>query len=87
MSRFLFYLEYDGKRTLSNTYETPVDEVHADGVLSAISLFAAKNGLKKEENESLENGNFRVFYIKKGLFGRSKEVVYFVKQDDSEFDS
>lgn len=53
MSRFLFYLEYDGKRTVSNTYEAPVDVVQADGVLGAISLFAEKNKLKKVRNEGL----------------------------------
>ncbi|MFT8312356.1 MAG: hypothetical protein ABF629_14440 [Sporolactobacillus sp.] len=84
MGRFLFYLEYDGKRTVSNTYESPVDVVHADGVLGAVSAFAEKNKLKKVRNESLENGNYRAFFIKKAYFGRSREIVYFIQQAVSE---
>lgn len=84
MSRFLFYLEYDGRRTVSNTYETPVDVIHADGVLGAISLFAEKNKLSKEKNEGLENGNYRAFYVKKTPFHRSREIVYFIQEADHE---
>jgi hypothetical protein len=84
MSRFLFYLEYDGKRTVSNTYDAPVDVVQADGVLGAISLFAEKNKLKKVKNESLEKSNYRAFFIKKAHFGRSRELVYFIQQDATE---
>lgn len=81
MSTFNFYLEYDGKRSLSNPYGTPIDQIEADGVNGASNRFAEKNHLKKLDVDELSADEFRIYYESRRFLGRSKDIIYYVKKD------
>jgi hypothetical protein len=79
VNHYSFYLEYDGRRTLAGTYEDPTDVVHVEGVLSAINTFTSTHKLKKALNESLSNGDYRAYFVKKPFLGAAREFIYYIK--------
>ncbi|MCO7177085.1 hypothetical protein ACFP7A_13940 [Sporolactobacillus kofuensis] len=81
MEQYCFYLEYDGKRTVSHSYESPAAVINSEGIRNAIHSFAEKNSLKVDSQESLTDGNYRVFFVKRSLFGGGREFVYYVKHE------
>ncbi|GEB77507.1 hypothetical protein [Sporolactobacillus inulinus] len=83
MLQFSFYLEYDGRRTVS-TYDAPTEVIRANGLLEALSLFAEKRKLKKAGSETLENGQVRAYFVQKKLFSAPREYVYMVREANKE---
>lgn len=81
MNMFDFYLEYDGKRGLSNPYGTPIDQIEADGIKSASNRFAEKNHLRKIDMDELSTDEFRVYYESKHLFQGAKDIIYYIKRN------
>jgi hypothetical protein len=79
VNHYSFYLEYDGRRTLAGTYEDPTDVIPAEGVLSAINTFASTYKLRKASNETLSNGDYRAYLVKKSFLGAAREFIYYIK--------
>lgn len=82
MPIFKFFLEWDGKKTLTNPYEYPADTIYAGGAASAVNAFAAKNKLKNIGYDSLEHEGYRGFFEKKNFFGKSRELIYFISCEE-----
>ncbi|EST12770.1 hypothetical protein [Sporolactobacillus laevolacticus] len=80
MNTYQFYIEYDGRRTVSSAYETPIETVIADTIDQAAGKFAEKNKLKNVKVDHLDEGDYRVFLEKKNLLGKTRELVYFVRE-------
>ena len=79
MNKYLFYCEFDGRKTLSNPYAHPTDTIHSDGISSAIKKFSKKNKLKQTGYDTLKENEYRVFFNKRVMFGESRELIYYVQ--------
>lgn len=79
MYTYQFYIEYDGRRTVSHAYESPIETIVADAIDQAVGRFAEKNKLRKVKVDHLDEGDYRVFFEKKNLFGNHREFIYFVR--------
>ncbi|RYM05489.1 hypothetical protein EWH99_05750 [Sporolactobacillus sp. THM7-7] len=79
MKKYTFYIEYDGKRTISNSYDSPIDTIVADEAAIAVSRFAAKNKIKQISVDSLNGDEFRAFFVNRSLFGKSRELIYYIR--------
>ncbi|MCI1857410.1 MAG: DUF1995 family protein [Sporolactobacillus sp.] len=75
---FTFYLEHDGRKTVTDPYDVPVDEIRADGIAGALKRFADKHKLKQLSFDALEGGDYRAFYERKRFFASSWELVYYI---------
>ncbi|TCP24932.1 hypothetical protein EV207_12235 [Scopulibacillus darangshiensis] len=82
MGKYTFYLEYDGKRTVSGERSRPEGTIPAGGISQAAKSFAKGRGLKPSDYDRLADSGYRVFYKAKKMFGKSKEVIYYVESDE-----
>jgi hypothetical protein len=75
MENFEFYLEFDGKQTIT-AYEKAASTVQAGTVKTAVKTFAKRQGLRVNGWESLitGDGGYRAYYIGK----RRRELIYYV---------
>jgi hypothetical protein len=75
MENFEFYLEFDGKQTIT-AYEKAVGSVRAGTVKTAVKTFAKRQGLRTNGWEALitGDGGYRAYYIGK----RRRELIYYV---------
>lgn len=78
MYTYQFYLEYDGRKTVSHAYDMPFETLVADSIDHAARQFAEKNNVKKAELDQLDEKDYRIFFEKKSLLGKLHELVYFV---------
>ncbi|SFG94800.1 hypothetical protein [Sporolactobacillus nakayamae] len=79
MNTYLFYIEYDGRKTVSHGYDVPVETMVADSINHAARQFAEKNKVKKVKLDQLDEKDYRVFFEKKSLLVKPQELVYFVQ--------
>lgn len=84
MAVFGFYLEYDGKKTLSNPYERPADSIHSDSFIGAVNKFAASNRLKAIGQDVLDTGDYRAFFESRAFLRKSRELIYYIKPEGDE---
>lgn len=77
MFDYEFYLEFDGERSIAQTYQIPQDTVVERTIDRAAKKFAKRKKMKYIDHESLagEDGTYRVYFEKK-----RKEYVFFVRQ-------
>lgn len=80
MNTYQFYIEYDGRKTVSHAYEMPIETIIADVIDHAVNKFAAKNKLKNVKVDHLDEGDYRVFLEKRNVLGKARELVYFVRE-------
>ncbi|MDN3954737.1 hypothetical protein [Sporolactobacillus laevolacticus] len=78
MNTYQFYIEYDGRKTVSHAYEMPIETIIADVIDHAVNKFAVKNKLKNVKVDHLDEGDYRVFLEKRNVLGKARELVYFV---------
>ncbi|MCQ2009532.1 hypothetical protein NOM01_05905 [Sporolactobacillus sp. STSJ-5] len=79
MNTYQFYMEYDGRKTVSHGYDVPVETMVADSIDQAARHFAEKNKVKEVKRDQLAEKDYRIFFEKKSLFGKLQELVYFVR--------
>lgn len=83
MNHFIFYVEFDGKRNITETFSRPSSTIIAPDIRSAAEKYATKNRLKSIECEPLDNGDYRVYFSDKKWLGRRSEYIYYVKKDEN----
>lgn len=84
MAVFKFFLEFDGRKSLSNPYEIPADSIWSNSFIGAANTFASKHKLKTLSQDVLDAGGYRVFFESRSLFKGSKQLIYYVKSEEGQ---
>jgi len=79
LDKYHFYLEFDGKRTVSKAYEVPIDDIMAMNVKQAIDRFCKRKHLECLQFEELTGKTYRAYLVKKAFLKAPVEQVYFIK--------
>jgi hypothetical protein len=79
MYTYQFYIEYDGRKTVSHAYDMPIETIVADSLDHAARQFAEKSHMKKVKLDQLDENDYRIFFEKKSLLGKLQELIYFVQ--------
>lgn len=78
MKQFLFFLEFDGKRTVPNPYEESIT-IRAPHINAATKELANKENLKSVSIDYIKPGEYRVFFVKKRMLKKDLEIIFYIK--------
>ncbi|MFD2616173.1 MULTISPECIES: hypothetical protein [Terrilactibacillus] len=78
MTKFSFFIEYDGRKSHLAENSQPIETILADDVKKAIEQFAKKNKLHEVDYDDLQQGGYRVFFKQSRMFAKKREQIYYI---------
>ncbi|RYL89320.1 hypothetical protein EWI07_12945 [Sporolactobacillus sp. THM7-4] len=80
MNHYALFEEFDGRRSIPVDINHPKQIIVSETMLSAVQSFSKKNKLRLVDYDKLSDYDMRAFFNQKGLFKRSTELIYYIRQ-------